>query len=212
MTKILRKDGISYERQKMRGNETIPSKDQYVQTLSRLATEGKWDCLIAVRLGCEMGLARIDIVNAEVLNINRNHPRSLWVEISKKVRRGGSKEKPSMKMRSREIPINPSLYSVLMNYIDKDSKYILKRKKGDITKPFGEQRINDLYKEGNVSWSPHKSRHYFRTELRDYLREHKQMDDELVDSLMGHQPRNASEMYGVIKWEHKQDAVDKAFS
>jgi len=212
MPTINRKDGITYERKKMRGSETIPDKELYKQTISRLATDGLWDCLIAVRMGCEMGLARIDIVNAEVKNINRNHPRGMWIEISKLVRRGGSKEKPIYKMRSRDIPINPSLYSVMMNYIEKDSKYILKRKKGEMTKPFGVQRINDLYKEGEIPWSTHKSRHYFKTELKDWLRANKTMDDEFVNSLMGHKPKGASEMYGIMKWEYKQEVIDKAFS
>jgi len=212
MTIIKRNDGITYERQKMRGLETIPDKSLYNQTISLLATEGLWDCLIAVRLGCEMGLARIDIVNAEVKNINRNHPRGLWIEISKLVRRGGTNEKPEFKMRSRDIPVNPSLYSVLMNYIDKDSKYILKRKKGKITEPFGEQRINDLYKEGKVPWSPHKSRHYFRTYVNAWLRENSCMDTELVDSLMGHKPKNASDTYGIISWDYKQKTIDKVFT
>jgi integrase len=212
MTQIVRKDGISYVRREMRGKETIPDKTLYKQTVSRLATEGLWDCLLAVRMGCEMGLARIDIVNAEVKNINRNHTRSLWIEISKMVKRGGSKEKPIYKMRSRDIPVNPGLYSVLMNYIDKDTKYVLKRKKGEITKPFDVQRINELYEEGKIPWSPHKSRHYFRTELNAWLRTNRMMDSELVDSLMGHRPKGASEMYGVISWEYKQEVVDKVFS
>ena len=210
-TIIYRKDGITYERAKKRGKETIPDRTLYKQTISRLATDGLWDCLIAVRLGCEMGLARIDIVNAEVNNINRNHQRSLWVEKSKLVRRGGTREKPQYKMRSRDVPINPSFYSVLMNYIDKDSKYVLKRKKGPITTSYDVQEVNWLYKKGNIPWSPHKSRHYFRTELNAWLRANRCMDSELVDALMGHKPRGASGMYGVISWDYKQDIIDKVF-
>ena len=210
--KINRKDGIVYERKDMRGKETMPDKETYQNTINKLATDGKWDCLIAVRMGCELGLARIDIVNAEIKNIDRNHKRSLWIAISKMVRRGGSQKAPTFKMRSRDMPVNSSLYSLLMNYVDKDTKFILKRKKGSITKPFGVQRINDLYKEENIRWSPHKSRHYFRTQLKRWFREEKgTMDDELVNSLMGHRPKNVSNTYGIIDWGYKQRTIDMVF-
>jgi len=211
MVRIQRKDGIIYERNPMRTKETIPSREQYKQTLERLSTEGRWDCLIAVRLGCEMGMARIDICNAEVKNIDKHHKRSLWVEVSKLVKRGRSKEKPIYKMRSRDIPVNSNLYSVLMNYVNKDAKYILRRERGDISKPFDVQRINQLYEETRIPWSPHKSRHYFRTQLKRWMRENRCYDEEVIDALMGHQPRDAREMYGVIDEDYKKEIVDKVF-
>ena len=77
--------------------------------------------------------------------------------------------------------------------------------------PFEVQKINELYALGDVLWSPHKSRHYFRTQLKKWMRENRQFDEEVIDNLMGHQPRNAKEMYGVIDWEYKQEIVDKVF-
>lgn len=205
--RIERKDGIVYNRVKARGKETIPSKTQYKQLINELTTKKLWDAVIAVRMGCELGLARIDIINAEIKNIDLHHPRGLWVEISKKVKRKGKE----MEMRSREIPISPSLYGFIQNYIDSNQKYILKRQRGNIMKPFGVQKINELYDLGAVSWSPHKSRHYFRTQLKKWMRENRQFDEEVIDALMGHQPRDAKEMYGVIDWEYKQDIVDQVF-
>jgi len=205
--KISRKDGIIYDRNKPRGKETIPSQTQYKELIKDLTTKKLWNTLIVVRMGCELGLARIDIIHAEVKNIDMHHPRGLWVEISKRVKRKGKQ----MEMRSREIPIPPSLYGFIQNYIDKDQKYILKRQKGNIMIPFEVQKINDLYTLGSVSWSPHKSRHYFRTCLKAWMRENRQFDEEVIDALMGHQPREAREMYGVIDWGYKQEIIDKVF-
>jgi len=204
---IKRKDGIIYNRNKARGKETIPSKTQYKQLINELTTKKLWNTLLVVRMGCELGLARIDIVNAEIKNVDLHHPRGLWVEISKKVKRKGKQ----MEMRSREIPIPPSLYGFIQNYIDTNQKYILKRKKGNIMEPFEVQKINDLYALGGLSWSPHKSRHHYRTRLKAWMRENRQFDEEVVDALMGHKPREAKEMYGVIDWEYKQEIVDKVF-
>lgn len=207
MKKIIRKDGIIYEREEKRGKETIPSKQQYTETIKELSTKKEWDVLLVVRMGCEMGMSRQDIVNAEIKNIDRHHPRGLWIETSKRVKRKGKYE-----MRSREVPINSSLYSFIQNYIDSNNKYILKRKKGNILKPNSEQKINELYEKGNIFWSPHKSRHYFRTQLKMWMRQQRSVDEELVDSLMGHQPKEAREMYGVIDWSYKQEVIDKVFN
>ena len=78
-------------------------------------------------------------------------------------------------------------------------------------KPFGVLRINDLYTQGGVKWSPHKSRHYFRTQLKKWMRENQCFDIEVIDALLGHQPRNASEHYGVIDWDYKLEITDKVF-
>ena len=210
MQTINRKDGITYNRKPQQGKESIPSKTQYQETLTRLITEKLFDVVLVVRLGAECGMSRIEIVNAEVNNIDKNHKRSLWIEKAKLVRRGGSKNKPIYKMRSREIPINPNLYQFLMQYIDKDSKFILSKKE-KIDEAYKVLHINELYEKGNVPWSPHRSRHYYRTRLKDWMRRNRQMDDEVVDALMGHRPRGVRESYGIIDWDYKQELVDKVF-
>ena len=201
---ITRKDGITYDRKPQRGKDTIPSKAQYQETLTRLVTDKLFDVVLVVRMGCEMGMSRQDIVNAEIKNLDKK-PRGLYVEKSKLVKRGGKYQ-----MRSREIPINPNLYSFIQQYIDRDQKFILKKTR-EIEEPFKVLHVNELYNKGNVSWSPHKSRHYFRTQLKTWMRAQRSMDEELIDSLMGHQPRGARELYGVIDWSYKQEIVDKVF-
>jgi len=203
--KIERKDGIIYKRAEKR--DVIPSEEQYKDTLQRLAEENDMNTLIAVRMGCEMGLSRIEIVNAEIQNIDRKHKRGLWIEVAKKVKRGGK-----FVMRSREIPINLNFYTIITNYIDDDLKYILKReRKGDIRKPMQEEHINYLYERANIPWSTHKSRHYFKNKVRDWMRNERRMDEELVRHYMGHKHLDAHQSYGDFSWDYKLEVIDNVF-
>jgi len=206
MEDITRKDGITYTRRKKR--DVIPSKTQYQETLKRLSEEHQLTTLIALRLGAELGMSRIEIVNAEVQNIDRKHTRGLWVEVAKHVRRGGT-----YKMRSREIPINTSLYSLLLNYIDRDTKYIIKRErpKKRITKQIQQQHINWLYEKSNIQWSSHKSRHYFKNAIKDWMRKNRCMDPELIRHYMGHPPLDAHTQYGDFSWDYKTEIIDQVF-
>ena len=185
----------------------IPSKEQYQNIIRDLAERNLMTTLIAVRMGCEMGMPRIELCNAEIRNIGREHKRGLYVDVAKKVKREGK-----FVMRSREIPINISLYSLLLNYIDKDSKYILKRERArDISKPFHPLHINYLYQKAGIPWSTHKSRHCFKNIIKDWMRTNRQMDDELMHHLMGHAPLDAHETYGSFSWDYKLEVIDKVF-
>ena len=204
--KIQRKDGIEYQRQDKRN--LIPSTEQYNETLQQLIEQNDMNTLIAVRLGCELGMSRIEIVNAEIRNIDREHKRGLWIDVAKHVRRG----KDKFVMRSREIPINLDLYTLLLNYVDKDLKYILKReRKGPIAKPMQELHINYLYERANIPWATHKSRHYFKNRVRDWMRTNRQMDEELVRHFMGHKHMDAHQSYGDFSWDYKLDVIDNVF-
>jgi len=112
----------------------IPEKQEYKNTITRLIEKGDLTTLIAVRMGAELGMSRIEIVHSRVSDIDRYHKRGLWIETAKQVRRGYTKtkegkRKPKFEMRKREIPINPSLYQLLKSYVDETQKYILHRKK-----------------------------------------------------------------------------------
>jgi hypothetical protein len=206
---IKRKDNIRYQRKEPRSKETIPSKEQYIQTLNNLITSHNFECYKVVRMGCEMGLSRQDIVNIETSNIDRYHPRGLWIEISKRVNRG-TKEKPNYEMRSREVPINQNLYAYLMTSLDKKSKYLIKKTKGIINKPYTIQRVDELYKEAQIPWSPHKSRHLFKTLVWEWMRKNRQIDPGLMKELMGHK-KSVDEEYGFIGWDYKLEVMDKVF-
>jgi len=207
---IKRKDGLIYNRKEPRSIETVPTKEQYIQELNKLVTNRYFDCYKVVRLGCEMGLSRQDIVYLETTNIDRYHPRGLWIAVSKKIN-VGTMEKPRLVMRTREVPINQSLYAYLKQTIDVNSKYILCKSKGNINVPFTIQKIDELYKEALVPWSPHKSRHFFRAFVWEWMRKNRQVDPGLMKELMGHK-KTVDESYGTILWDYKLDVIDKVFS
>lgn len=201
---------------KMKKRTKIPSKEEYRQALTRLIEKGDFTTLVSVRMGCEMGMPRIEVVNARVSDIDRFHKRGLWIEKAKKVRRGHTydkktgKRKPVFEMRQREIPINPSLYQLIMNYIDKDQMYILKRDKGDLNKSFSERYINTIYESAQIDWSPHKSRHFFKDCIADWMRANRQVDLGLIKELMGHK-KNQTEDYGGYSWDYKLEVIDNVF-
>lgn len=206
MTEIIsRKDGIEYNRQEKR--ILIPSKTQYRDMLKQLAETNQMKAMVAVRLGCELGISRLEICNAEVSNIDRYHKRGLWLDIAKKIRKGNKAE---FVMRKREVPVNVGLYALLNTYIQDNLKFIVQRSKGDINKPMNSLQINYLYDIAGISWSTHKSRHYFKTQVWNWMRKERQIDTALVKELMGH-TKSVDENYGEIDWEYKLDVIDKVF-
>lgn len=199
----------------MEKRSLIPSQEQYKQTLTRLIEGGQLTCLVAVRMGCEMGMTRIEIINSRVSDLDRYHKRGLWIERAKKVRRGiktmedGTK-KVVFEMRKRELPVNPNLYQILKSYINKDQMFILKREKGNFNNPFIPRYINHLYEANEIPWSTHKSRHFFKNMVIDWMRNNRQMDQGLIKDLLGHK-KSQTERYGSISWDYKCDVIDKVF-
>ena len=193
--------------QRKEKNRLIPDKQQYQDTLKRLIEENKITAVLILRMGCEMGLSRLDIAHSEISNIDRYHKRGLWINISKHIRRNNS-----FVMRSREVPINVSLYSYIKNYIDTDKKYIVKRvRERNIDKPMITPQINWYYKINNVDWSPHKSRHYFTSQVKNWMRANRCFDVELIKDYLGHS-KSVTESYGELSWDYKIDIIDKVFS
>jgi len=145
----------------------VPDREKYSQTLSRLSENDEIKTLVAIRMGCEMGMTRLEIVNSRVSDIDRINKRGLWVEVAKRVRRGkkrvNDKKIPVFEMRQREIPINSNLYQLLKTYTKSSQMYILHREKGDIKSPFIPRYINTLYEANDVPWSTHGSRHFFKS-------------------------------------------------
>lgn len=193
----------------------VPTNEEYQNTIAKLIEEKNLDALVIVRLGCEMGLTRIEIANVKVSDLDRMNKRSLWVEIAKQVRRGSKhgrkgKWKPNYEMRSREVPVNISLYQLLISYIDKSQIYITKRHKGKANKPFTPRNINTIYEKAQIPWSTHRSRHYFKSRMKDWMRKNHMIDDELMKDLLGHQ-KDTTELYGNISWDYKLEVVDGVF-
>jgi integrase len=189
----------------MQKRTLIPSNDQYQAVIKDLTDKNLFRTLIAVRLGCEMGMTRLEIVNARLSDLDRYHNRGLWVEIAKRVKRGND-----FKARSREIPVNTSLYALIKGFASKSPVYILYREKGDIMKPLQTRNLNSLYENAKIPWSTHKSRHYFANRVKDYMREKQQVDEGLLADLMGHK-KTMTQSYGSLSWDYKQRVIDEVF-
>lgn len=194
--------------------EYVPDLETYRQTLTRLIENDKIKTLIAVRMGCEMGLSRIEIVNARVFDIDRINKRGLWIEVAKRVRRGmrkvDGKKIPVFQMRQREIPINSNLYQLIKTYKSNGQQYLLHREKGDITKPFIPRYINTLYESNNIVWSSHKSRHFFKSQVWSWMQKNRQVDAGLLKEYLGHK-KDTTENYGSYSWDYKREVLDKVF-
>jgi len=193
----------------MEKRNLIPSNEQYQQTIKDL-----FRTLIAVRLGCEMGMTRLEIVNARLSDLDRYHNRGLWVEIAKKVHRGNKivdgKKTAQFQARSREIPMNSSLYGLVKGFASRSPVYILYREKGDPMKPLVTRNLNSLYENAGIPWSTHKSRHYFKNRMLDWMRTNRQVDFELLSDLLGHK-KSQTMQYGDISWDYKIKIVDEVF-
>jgi len=192
----------------------VPDQELYRQTLARLTENKEITTLIAVRLGCELGITRLELVNAKVSDIDRINKRGLWIEVAKRVRRGrkvvnGTKV-PMFEARQREIPINSNLYQLLTTYTKDNRIYILAREKGSINKPFTERYINTLYEQSNIPWSNHKSRHYFKSMVWSWMQKKQQVDPGLLKEYLGHQ-KSTTENYGAYSWDYKREVLDKVF-
>lgn len=199
----------------MEKRKYIPDNETYQKTLTQLVENDEITTLIAVRLGCEMGLARIEIVNSCVSDIDRINKRGLWIEVAKHVRRGrkivNGKKVLNFEMRKREIPLNNNLYQLIKTYTKSSQKYILQREKGDITKPFIPRYINTLYEENKIPWSSHKSRHYFKTRVWSWMQKNRQVDKGLLQEYLGHK-KDTTDNYGEYSWDYKREILDEVFN
>jgi len=199
---------------KIEKRKTIPDLEMYHQTLTNLVENDEITTLIAVRMGCEMGLTRLEIVNACKSDIDRINKRGLWIEVAKRVRRGrhkvDGKKVPVFEMRQREIPINSNLYQQLKTYVMGSQKYILHRERGDITKSFIPRYVNTLFEKNSIPWSSHKSRHFFKGHVWSWMQKNRQVDPGLLKEYLGHK-KDTTENYGVYEWDYKREVLDKVF-
>jgi len=193
----------------------IPDKKTYHETLTWLTEQGEITTLVAVRLGCELGMTRIEIVNAKVNDVDTQNKRCLTIRIAKRVRRGSKtvngKKVPNFQMRIRDVPINVNLYQLLKTYMKNSEIYILHREKGDPRKHFIPRYINYLYESSDICWSPHKSRHYFKSQVWSWMMKNRQPDRALLQDFMGHQRDTVHDAYGEYAWDYKLEVVDGVF-
>jgi len=192
----------------------IPTNQQYQDTLTRLIEQKKHTIAVAIRLGCELGMTRIEICNTKKTDLDRIHQRGLWVETAKRVRRGhkktGNKKTPVFKMRQRELPINKDLYQILSMYSENSNIYLLQKQAGKQDTPMEISTLNHMYHRNQIPWTTHESRHYFKTRVWSWMMKNQQPDPGLMKELMGHQ-KTVHENYGEYSWDYKLEIIDRVF-
>jgi len=136
------------------------------------------------------------------------------VEIAKKVHRGNKivdgVKTAQFQARSREIPVNSSLYGLIKGFASRSPVYILYREKGNFMEPLETRNLNTLYTIAEIPWSTHKSRHYYKNRIIDWMRQNRQVDFELIADLMGHK-KTQTMQYGSLSWDYKVHVIDEVF-
>ena len=87
------------------------------------------------------------------INLDRHHTRGLWIEKVKKVKKGS---KNNYEMRSREVPVNSSLYPLLKAYLDTSpGSFVINRMRNtNMQLPLTPRNINTIFdKHLNIPWS-----------------------------------------------------------
>jgi integrase len=181
----------------------VPSWGIYKQTLKLIA--GDTRLTVIVRLGCELAMSPLEIACALKSNVDREYPRSLYIETAKKVRRKGK-----MVPRSRLLPINSSLYPILKAYVEShDSRYIIGKKKG--YGPLTVVRVEQLFQENNIPWTPHKGRHFFKRMCKVRLIPKGMYDEGEMRKFMGHVPKESADKYDPPTFDLAMLYVEKVF-
>jgi len=184
----------------------IPTMEQYKEILSNIADDIR--TTVAVRLGAEAGLGRKEIVFALSRDLDRYHTRGLWIETAKKIKKGSE-----YKMRSREVPINRSLYPLLRSYISNhgDTPYILHKNKPKEPTAHTPRNINKIYEKAKIPWPPYGSRHFFRAQIRLWMIRNRRIDMQVIKEMMGHHLTVSEGYGGQSPFEYKLEIVDAVF-
>ena len=187
----------------------VPTWNQYKKELSRIS--GDIRGTIIVRLLSECGIAREELAYALRINLDRHHTRGLWIEKAKKVKKGA---KSNYEMRSREVPVNSSLYPLLKAYLDiSPGSFVINRMRNtNMQLPLTPRNINTIFdKHLNIPWSPHDCRHFFRSQVRFWMIKEKQIDIQVIKEIMGHTLEVHEKYGGESPFEYKLDIVDSVF-
>lgn len=194
---------------KNKKRDPLPTMEQYKAILQSLSNNPR--ALVTLKLLAETGMTRIEVVHIEKRNLDIEK-RELYIPRAKAVRHKVNKKFVYIE-RNRYVPINSSLMPLLTLYINShDSPYILIQdhhfKDMHHLTP---ESINALFKVWDIKrWSPHKFRHFFKQQVKDYMIRERQMDDEVLRQMMGHN-QDVHQTYGDNSWEYLLRIVDGTF-
>ncbi|MCD4766364.1 MAG: site-specific integrase [Methanosarcinales archaeon] len=185
----------------------VPTWEQYKKELSRISSDIKGT--IIIRLLSECGIAREELACALRINLDLHHTRGLWIEKAKKVKRGSGYE-----MRSREVPVNSSLYPLLKAFLDTSpGPFVINRMRStNMQLALTPRNINTIFDNHlNIPWSPHDCRHFFRSQVRFWMIREKQIDIQVIKEIMGHTLQVHEKYGGESPFEYKLEIVDSVF-
>lgn len=186
----------------------VPSKILYTEILKKLIDMGDIRCVIICRLAAEGSMCRVEIANAHIDQIDSTHKRGLELSIAKRVRGRYGKQS---RMRLRCIPLNTSLYEFLQDNLDFEQAYVIPRKQGDFDKAFSTRQFNNIFYKHNLPFTVHQLRHYFKTQVWQWMIKNGRPDIGVIKEIMGHR-KTVHESYGRYPWEYKLEIVDKVFA
>jgi integrase len=190
----------------------VPDKEQYKETLAKIS--GDLRTTVVVRLMSECGMAREEVVNLTRDNTNRFHNRGIWIEKAKSINKGKKKDKKVVyEMRSREVPINAGLYTLLIAYIGSHtSPFLIDRlRHSKVPKPLTPRMVNTIFANADIKWSPHDCRHFFRAQVRKQMIKERSIDTQVIKEIMGHVLDVHEKYGGESDFEYKLEIVDKVF-
>lgn len=199
------KKGIPRE---IRTLQSVPTMQEYKSELNRLSTNLR--ALVTLRLLAETGMSRIEVCTILRSNLNVER-RELFLHRSKAIKKIKNGKTVYVE-RNRHVPINSNLMPLLMAYLGThDSPFIIAQhshfKKIHALKP---ESLNKLFLTWEIPWSPHKYRHFFKSQMKFSMIKNKSVDMEVIKEIMGHS-MSVAEKYGENPLEYKLELVDRTF-
>lgn len=186
--------------------QEVPEMFQYEEEKKRLA--GNTRVLVMFRIAAETGMTRMEIASLEKKYFKKER-REIYVSHSKAIvinKKGDTEE------RNRWLPINHSLLPLLELYMNShDSPYVFTQLHDfKVPRPLSDSAINFIFRDAGIPWSPHKMRHFYRTQIKDWMYEERRFDFELLDELMGHNQKIGA-VYSKNTLKRKLEIVDAVF-
>jgi integrase len=188
--------------------KSVPTMNEYSELKVMLATNIRG--LVMMRMAAETGITRIEL--ATILKVNLNIEKcELFLHRSKAVKKRKNGKIVYIE-RNRYVPINSSLMPLLLAYIDShDSPHIFAQKNHyKNVRGLAPESIDAMFKSWGIPFTPHKFRHFFKSQMKFNMINEKSVDIEVIKEIMGHS-LSVSEMYGDNPFEYKLKLVNQTF-
>ena len=186
--------------------QSKPTMDEYRALLKQLVGDER--ALLMVRLSAETSMTRMEIAKLEKKYFKKDR-REIYISHAKgivKNKKGDTEE------RNRWVPLTHTLVPLLeLHMLSHDSPYVFTQEhKFKVPRPLSDSAINFIFREAKIPWSPHKFRHFFRTQVKRWMIKNRRFDIEILDEFMGHNQTQGAH-YSDNALEDKLEIVDEVF-